>query len=86
VNAFAQGALQQFTQCLWIEQQTFQLRGERTTMGVSRNFPEAGKVDILLITFRLQMDVSQNALPFLRYKEILHVPAAITKNALRWQQ
>jgi len=56
-------------------------------------FPGAGKVDILLVLFRLltiqckSNGRSDNALPLLHHKENdPHVTATVPKNALRWQQ
>jgi len=60
-------------------------------MGVRKYFSKVGKVDILVVHFRLltmqmQIDVHITLLPLLQHKENDPLYCNSPKNALRWQQ
>jgi len=55
-----------------------------TDMGLRKNFPRVGKVNILVVHFRLltiqmQIDVHITLCPFYTTKEMTHVTAAVPK-------
>jgi len=59
-------------------------------MGVRKNFSRVGKVDILVVYFRLlttQIQIDVHTTLYLCYtKKMTHVNCNSPKNALRWQQ